>query len=58
MTQRPYLLVGRLHVGEKLVDDERALGQVDQVRAVAGYLRARAEAAVRKPAWRPMTTAK
>ena len=30
--------VGRLHVGEELVDDEGALRQVDQVRAVAGEL--------------------
>ena len=30
--------VGRLHVGEELVDDERALRQVDQVRPVAREL--------------------
>ena len=49
--------VGSLHVGEELVDDEGALRHVDQVRPVAGNLRASAEAAVRKPAWRPITTA-
>ena len=32
------LLVDRLHVGEELVDDEGALGQVDQMRAVVRVL--------------------
>ena len=32
----PVPLERRLHVGEELVDDEGALGQIDQVRAVVG----------------------
>ena len=49
-------LVGGLHVGEELLEHEGALGQVDQVRAVVGNFLPSAEAAVRKPACRPITT--
>ena len=43
-------LEGCLDVGQELVDDEGALGQIDQMGAVVRYLRANAEAAVRNPA--------
>ena len=45
----PVLLVGRLHVGQELVDDEGPLGQVDEMRPVvrvfAGERRSRGEEA-------------
>ena len=54
----PVTLESFLDVGEELVDDEGALRQIERrLGPSSGYFRASAEAAVRKPACRPITTA-